>query len=92
MSEKLPVKTEDTVMEVSLKHLITGFSTLFAAAITVGTTVTMLKDYSKFRRQKALLESAKEVLGILFITEKGGKTWNNNKKLESTSPIQKSKE
>ncbi len=54
---RLPPKTDSKIIEVSLKHLIWGFIVLTAGTVTVGSTMILLKDYSKLKRQEAVIES-----------------------------------
>lgn len=81
MSEKskLPPKTKDKVVEISLKHVIWSFAILAAGTAALGSGMILLRDYAKFKRQKAILESAKELIIIL----KGDDIWKNKKE---TSP------
>lgn len=61
-STKLPNQTADTVVDVSLKHVIIGFTVLVCSSIAVSTSIVLLRDYSKFRRQRALIEAVREII------------------------------
>ena len=62
---KLPPKVEDKVVEVSLKHGIIAFGTVLAGSIFVGTTIVVIRDYSRYRRQKVFLEGLKDLFQTL---------------------------
>jgi hypothetical protein len=62
--EKLPPKTEDQVVEVSLKHVALAFATVLGSTVLVGSTIIAVRDYSRYKRQQAMVDSLKE----LFIT------------------------
>jgi len=66
---KLPAETEDHVIEVSLRHVIFLFSSLAMGTLFVGAALTIVKDYSKTKRQQAFFENTKELL-ILIQGEK----------------------
>ncbi len=68
-STKLPSKTNDTVVDVSLKHVIIGFTVFVGSTLAVTTTVVLLRDYSKYKRQKAIIDSCREL--ILLTVQKG---------------------
>ncbi len=88
MTEQLPQKLEDNVVDVSLGHVILAFTTLAATLATVGLAIVFARDYSRFRRQKALLETATDL--IKTITDcKGGKTEWSEEKTESSSQTKK---
>jgi len=66
---KLPAETEDHVIEVSLRHVIFLFSSLAMGTLFVGAALTIVKDYSKTKRQQAFFENTTELL-ILIQGEK----------------------
>ena len=76
--EKLPRETEDNIIEVSLKHVVFTFGGLAFSALTVSAGVIFIRDYAKFRRQKAILDLAKQLLTTL---QDGGdsKVWKKTK-------------
>jgi len=87
--EKLPSESEDKVIEVSLRHVVLAFSGLVIGSFTVGAGVVILKDYTKYRRQKAIIDAAKEM--FTFIKYGGDiSTWKKMEKTGSTSKKQPS--
>jgi len=88
--QKLPRESENNVIEVSLRHVIIAFSGLVIGSFTVGAGVVILKDYTKYRRQKAIIEAAKEMFTFI---KHGGETslWKKTEKKESSSKKQPSK-
>lgn len=88
MSERLPQKLEDNVVEVKLGHVILAFTTLAGTLAVVGLAIVFARDYSRYRRQKAILETATDF--IKTITNcKGGKTEWSEEKTASSSPTKK---
>jgi len=88
MTEQLPQKLEDNVVDVSIGHVILAFATLVGTLATVGIAIVFARDYARYRRQKAILETATDL--IKTITDcKGGKTEWSAKKTESSSPTKK---
>ena len=81
--QKLPRESEDKIIEVSLKHVIIAFSGLVIGSFTVGAGVVILKDYTKYRRQKAIIDAAKELFTFI---KYGGETslWKKMEKMESS--------
>jgi hypothetical protein len=87
--QKLPRESEDKIIEVSLKHVIFAFSGLVIGSFTVGAGVVLIRDYSKYRRQKAVIDAAKEL--FTFIKHGGDiSLWKKMEKMESTSKKQPS--
>ena len=62
---KLPQEQDDHVVEISLRHVIILFGSISLATLVVGTTLIVVKDYSKAIRQKAFFDGTKEVLSII---------------------------
>ena len=66
--QKLPKKTDDNIIEVSLKHVLLLFGGITIGTLAVGTGIVFARDYAKFRRQKAIIISLgalKRQLGYL---------------------------
>ena len=82
--QKLPMETQDQVVEVSMKHILLSLGGLILSTGIVAASVILVKDYVKYRRQKAIVESAMKVLLIL----KGENNWND-KKTASLFPTKK---
>ena len=81
--QKLPRESEDKIIEVSLRHVVLAFSGLVIGSFTVGAGVVIVKDYAKYRRQKAVIDAAKE----LFTFIKHGGDTSLCKKTEKTGSI-----
>ena len=62
---KLPKESDDHVVEVSLRHVIILFGSISLATLVVGTTLIVVKDYSKTKRNQALFENTKELLKLI---------------------------
>ena len=62
---KLPQEQDDTVIEVSLRHVIILFCGISLATLVVGTTLIVVKDYSKTKRNQALFDNTKELLKLI---------------------------
>ena len=87
--QKLPRESEDKIIEVSLRHVVFAFSGLVIGSFTVGAGVVILKDYAKYRRQKAVIDAAREL--FTFIKHGGDLSeWKKMEKTESTSKKQPS--
>ena len=72
--QKLPTKEKPEVIDVSMKHVIYGFSILFTGVFITGTSVIAIRDYSRYRRQKAILDSTIQLINILKGKDEDGKT------------------
>ena len=62
---KMPPKVEDKVVEVSLKHVVIAFGAVLTGSIFVGTSIVIIRDYSRYRRQKVFLEGLKDLFTTL---------------------------
>ena len=65
----LPAESEDHVIEVSLRHIIIAFTTILFGTAIVGTTIVLVRDYARYKRQKAFFDS----FTILINSLKGAK-------------------
>jgi len=83
--QNLPPKTNDHIVEVSLKHVVLAFGGLVLGSLTVGAGIVFVRDYAKYRRQKAIIDATKQLLT-------GGQSllWNE-KTTVSSSPMKTSK-
>jgi len=88
--QKLPRESEDKIIEVSLRHVVFAFSGLVIGSFTVGAGVVILKDYTKYRRQKAIIDAAKELFTFIKYGDNIS-SWKKMEKTESTSKKQPSK-
>ncbi len=75
--EKLPPKTEDQVVEVSLKHVTIAFGVVIGSTVLVGSSIIAVRDYSRYRRQKAMVDNLKELFTTLSKLE--NKIWKEKK-------------
>ena len=71
---KLPKESEDHVIEVSLRHVILLFGSLALGTLVVGSSLIIVKDYSKTQRQQAFFDSTRELLKLI---QKGDTRENN---------------
>jgi len=58
----LPPEQEEHVVDVSLRHLLLAFGGLTLAAVTVGSTLILVREYTRTRRQQALIDSATKLI------------------------------
>jgi len=87
-NSKLPPEEEDHVIEISLKHVILSFGGLFLGVVLVSSSIVLLKDYVKYRRQKAIIDAATKLLLTIQDPERRA-NWKNEKKttaIQSISP------
>ena len=66
IKQKLPPKTADRVVDVSINHLLTGFVLVFGGVFAVGTTLIVIRDLSKYKRQKAILNGTLEIVKTIL--------------------------
>ncbi len=71
---KLPKESEDHVIEVSLRHVILLFGSLALGTLVVGSSLIIVKDYSKTKRQQAFFDNTRELLKLI---QKGDTRENN---------------
>ena len=86
--QKLPPKEEDHIVEVSMKHVVLAFGGIVLGSIAVGAGISFARDYAKFKRQKAMLDAAGQILETIF---QGGQISWNEPNRESSLPIRTSK-
>ena len=88
---KLPVNEKETVVDVNLKHLFFAFGGLVTTAFTVSVGVVVIRDYAKYKRQKAIIEAATHLLLIIQNPE-GSNQWKEPKQkkvIPSSSQMKK---
>lgn len=61
----LPAEEAETVVEVSLRHVLAAFGSLTVAILTVGAGITLLRDFTRYRRQRAIIEAVAELVRTL---------------------------
>jgi len=86
--QKLPPKEEDHIVEVSMKHVVLAFGGIVLGSIAVGAGISFAKDYAKFKRQKAIVDAAGQILETIFQGDQI--SWNEPNR-ESSSPTRTSK-
>jgi len=84
-NEKLPAETEDHIVEVSLRHVFLAFTGLVTAVFVTGVGMVFVRDFAKFKRQKAVIDAA---TNLLVTIQEGDKPWKD-KKTVSSSPTKK---
>ena len=82
--EPLPASSEDHVVEVRLGHVITAFSVLVGSVLTTGLAIVLARDYAKYRRQKAIIETAADLLKTLTESKEGETEWSKEKTASSS--------
>ncbi|MFH1213456.1 MAG: hypothetical protein V1681_05170 [Candidatus Neomarinimicrobiota bacterium] len=81
----LPTQTENSVIDVSLKQALKAFSGLVFTTLAVGVSIVLLRDYAKYKRQKAIIDAVTE---LLLTLNPGSARWKEEKKpMESQSSL-----
>ena len=80
---KLPPETEDSVVEMDLRHVVLAFGSVFLGIMVSGTALILIRDWARFKRQKAAFESISQLFKI--IQEGGLPSWKNVKE-DTSSP------
>ena len=90
--QKLPPKTEDHIVEVSLRNVVFGFCGIIVGSLSIGIGISFVKDYTKFKRQQAILDTVTQLL-FTFNPERSDTSslWKEKKMVASSSPEKKSK-
>ena len=93
MSEKqpLPPEEKETVVDVSLRHIVIAFGGLVGAAFTVGVSIVLIRDNTKLKRQKAIIDAATELLLTLQNRERSEHWKSAEKKTDTASTSQTAK-
>ena len=60
----LPPENEDHVIEISLKHIVIGFSGLLTGVFIAGSGLLLVKEHLRYKRQRMYVES----LGLIMHT------------------------
>jgi len=76
-NERLPAETEDHIVEVSLRHVFLAFTGLVTAVFVTGVGMVFVRDFAKFKRQKAVIDAA---TNLLVTIQEGDKLWKEKKK------------
>ena len=59
---KVPGKTESSVVEVSLKHVLFGLTILFTGVFITTTGIILVREQARYKRQQAMLDSALAII------------------------------
>jgi len=90
--QTLPPESDDKIVEVSLRHVVLAFGGIVISSLTVGTAIVVAKDFAKYKRQKAIIDAAQQLLLTLNPERSNSPLlWNENKTVVSTSRAKKSK-
>jgi len=69
---KVPAKVApSSTVDVSLKHILIGFTVLFAGTTITISGIVMLRDFAKYKRQQALLDGAIRMINTFKIQGEG---------------------
>jgi hypothetical protein len=69
---KVPAKAApSSTVDVSLKHILIGFTVLFAGTTITISGIVMLRDFTKYKRQQALLDGAIRMINTFKIQGEG---------------------
>lgn len=64
----LPPETEDTVVDISLKHIVVALGSVLIGSAVIGTAIVLTRDHIRFKRQKAFFDTFTNL--ITKITER----------------------
>jgi len=87
---KLPSQSEEQIIDVSLKHLVLAFSGLVISGAIVGTSIILVRDFARYKRQKAIIGAATNLFISFQNTERKSK-WKEKKKPTVTQSISQPK-
>jgi len=74
--EKLPPEAEDHIVEVSMRHVFLAFTGLVTAVFVTGVGIVFARDYAKYKRQKAIIDAAIQLLQTI---KEGDLPWKEKK-------------
>ncbi len=63
----MPPETEDNVVEVSLRHIIIAFTSILFGTAVVGTSIVLVRDYVRFKRQKSFFDSFTNLINSITV-------------------------
>ena len=89
-NSKLPPEEVDHVIEISLKHVILIFGGLLFGVVLVSSSIVLMKDYVKYRRQKAIIDAATKLLLTIQDPERRA-NWKKEKKKTDIQSISQTK-
>ena len=83
--ENLPPDEEGTVVDVSLKHVVIAIGGFAVTSLSVGVSIVLLKDYVKYRRQKAMIDGVTELFINIQKQTEGGILWKKPRQMTDTA-------
>ena len=83
---QLPPAVEDKVIDVSLKHVALAFTLAAIGIFVVGTGIIAVKDYSRYRRQTAIIDTINTLIQTI---QEGGIPKCKEKKVDTSSQTKK---
>ena len=89
--QNLPPEEKETAIEVSLRHVLVAFGGLIVATFSVGAGIVLVRDYTRYRRQKAIIDAATELLLTLQNRERIEHWKSAEKKTDTASTSQTAK-
>jgi len=81
--QPLPSEEKETIVDVSLKHVVLAFGGIVGAAFLVGISIVIVRDYTKLLRQKAIIDAATELL-LTMQNKERSEHWKNEEKKTAT--------
>jgi hypothetical protein len=72
----LPPESEDTVVEVHFRHIMVAFTALVTVSLITGSTLLIIRDYTRYRRQKAVIDAVGHFIKPLI---EGKIPWKNER-------------
>ena len=78
--QKLPPETEDNVVEIELRHVVLTFTAVVTVTFVTGTALVIIKDYAKYRRQRAVIEAVGHFIKSI---QQGENPWKEKKEVTS---------
>ena len=75
--EKLPPEVEGHIVEVYMRHVFWAFTSLVTAVFVTGVGIVFARDYAKYKRQKAIIDAATQ---LLLTIQEGDLPWKGKKK------------
>ncbi len=67
------------MVDVSLGHVILAIATLTGTLATAGLVIVFARDYARHRQQKAILETATDLIKTITGHQGGNNQWNDEK-------------
>ena len=77
--QNLPPEERETTIEVSLRHVLVAFGGLIVATFSVGAGIVLVRDYTRYKRQKVIIDAATELILTIQSSERSS-NWSEKKK------------